>query len=104
MHPFLAHLIGDFLIQNDWMASHKKHSSFAAFVHMISYLIPFLFTELLWWQIALIGVTHFAQDRSQFVTWWVKTWKKIPDKSEGVVPLFVDQVFHLLIIQLVMGL
>ena len=102
MHPFLAHLIGDFLIQNDWMASNKKNNSFVAFVHVLTYLIPFVFTGLQWWQIALIGVTHFAQDSSSFVDWFIRVWKKIPEGERGVMPLAVDQVFHLVIIQLVM--
>lgn len=104
MHPFLAHLIGDFLIQNDWMAKYKKEKGFVTFIHVCSYLIPFLFTDLVWWQLALIGITHFAQDRSSFVEWWIRVWKKIPDGGRGVIPLIVDQVFHLLIIQIVMNL
>ena len=104
MHPFLAHLIGDFIIQTDWMASNKKHSSFAALVHVLAYLLPFIFTELIWWQLVLIGVTHFAQDRSSFVSWWMRVWKKAPDENGGIIPLSVDQVFHLLIIQIVVWL
>ena len=102
MHPFLAHLVGDFIIQNEWMASHKKSSSFVALVHVLAYLIPFVFTGLVWWQIVLIGCTHFLQDRSTFVDWFVHTWKRVPAGSEGVIPLVVDQVFHLVIIQLIM--
>jgi len=102
MHPFLAHLIGDFLIQNEWMAVNKKNNPFVAFVHVLAYLIPYVFTGLLWWQIALIGITHFAQDSSSFVEWFIRVWKKIPEGGRGVMPLAVDQVFHLVIIQLVM--
>ena len=104
MHPFLAHLIGDFIIQTDWMAKNKKHSSFAALVHVLAYLLPFIFTGLAWWQMLLIGVTHFAQDRSSFVAWWMRVWKKVPDENWGIIPLSVDQVFHLLIIQIVIWL
>lgn len=48
MPPFLAHLSGDFLIQNEWMASRKKTNSFVAFVHVLAYLIPYVFTSLVW--------------------------------------------------------
>ena len=104
MHPFLAHLIGDFLIQNEWMAINKKKSSFACLVHAVTYLIPFLFSNLAWWQLILIGATHFAQDRSAFVLWWLENWKRIPEKHWGTTPMFVDQTFHILIIQIVIWL
>jgi hypothetical protein len=104
MHPFLAHMIGDFLIQNEWMASHKKNNSWVAFVHVVAYLLPFLLTGLLWWQIVLIGLTHFLQDRSSFVDWFVRTWKRIPSGEGGIIPLIVDQVFHLIMIQIAIWL
>lgn len=104
MHPFLAHLIGDFVIQTEWMASNKKSSSFVAFIHVLAYLAPYVFTGMLWWQVALIGVTHFAQDRSTFVDWWMKNWKKVPEGRGGILALMVDQVFHLVIIQVAIWL
>lgn len=104
MSPFLAHLIGDFIIQNHWMASHKKEKSWVTLVHVLAYLLPFLLTGLNWWQISLIGLTHFLQDRSTFVDWFVRTWKKIPDGQQGIIPLIVDQVFHLIMIQIAIWL
>ena len=82
----------------------KKNSSFVAFVHVLAYLVPYVFTGMVWWQLALIGVTHFAQDRSTFVEWWMKTWKKVEDGKNGVVALAVDQVFHLIVIQIAIWL
>jgi hypothetical protein len=64
-----AHLIGDFLIQNDWMSREKKKSSWVCLVHVLTYLIPFLFCGFTWWQLLAIGVQHFAQDRTGFVVW-----------------------------------
>lgn len=52
MNIYLAHLVGDFIFQNDWMAKGKKTSSLICLVHIITYLIPFLFCGLKWWQIA----------------------------------------------------
>lgn len=72
MHWIYAHLIGDYLIQNDWMANGKKRSSWICAVHILTYLLPFAFTVLSWWQIALIGAQHFAQDRTGFVAWLMK--------------------------------
>ena len=72
MHWIYAHLIGDYLIQNDWMAAGKKQASWICAIHVLVYLIPFVFTGLCWWQIALIGVQHFAQDRTGFVVWFMR--------------------------------
>ena len=72
MHWIYAHLIGDYLIQTDWMANGKKRSSWICVVHVLTYLLPFLFTPLAWWQLALIGAEHFAQDRTAFVPWLMR--------------------------------
>lgn len=101
MSPFIAHFIGDFILQNDWMAVNKKKHSYACLVHVIVYLIPFAICPLQWWQIALIGLQHFIQDRTEIVIWWIKTWKKVPEKHWGQIPLFVDQVFHIAWIEIV---
>jgi hypothetical protein len=104
MHPFLAHLIGDFILQNEWMATNKKRSSFPCAVHTLVYLIPFLLCDLQWWQVAVIGIQHFAQDRSQFVLWWMRVWKRSHPEHWKDLPLYVDQVFHLVWIQFVIWL
>lgn len=60
MHWIYAHLIGDYLIQNDWMAKGKKTSTGICLVHIATYLLPFLFCGLKWWQVVAIGAQHFA--------------------------------------------
>ncbi|MEA3351968.1 MAG: DUF3307 domain-containing protein [Chloroflexota bacterium] len=101
MSPYIAHLIGDFILQTDWMAVRKKRSYFACLIHVLVYLIPFLACDLEWWQFALIGVMHFAQDRSAVVWWWMRVWKRVPREDWGVIPFYVDQSFHLVQIAIV---
>ena len=72
MHWIYAHLIVDYLIQNDWMAAGKKKSSWICAAHVATYLVPFAFTTLAWWQVALVGLQHFAQDRTGFVAWLMR--------------------------------
>lgn len=72
MNWILAHLIGDFLFQNDWMAIGKKRKSWICAIHVGAYMLPFLPLGLAWWQLALIAVQHFAQDRNDFVVWLMK--------------------------------
>jgi hypothetical protein len=101
MNPFVAHLIGDFILQNDWMAGNKKRSSVACLVHILVYLVPFLTCHLQWWQIGLIGVQHFAQDRTGFILWWMRVWKRVHPDNWKEIPLYVDQTFHLMWIEVV---
>lgn len=102
MSPYIAHLIGDFLIQTEWMAVNKKRDSWVCGVHVLTYLLPFLFCHLAWWQIGLIGLQHFAQDRSAFVLWWMRAWKRVPEQYWGGIPLYVDQTWHLLWIHIIL--
>ncbi len=101
MNPFVVHLIGDFITQNDWMAINKKKNSFACLIHIFVYLIPFVFCDLAWWQIALIGIQHFAQDRTEFILWWVGKVKHVPHDYWMQIPLYVDQAFHFAWIEIV---
>ena len=104
MSPYVAHLIGDFILQNEWMAMNKKQNTAPCLVHGLVYLVPFLICNLQWWQIALIGFQHFAQDRTGFVFWWLRVWKRAdPDQWQDL-PLFVDQAFHVMWIAIVLML
>jgi hypothetical protein len=72
----LAHAIGDYVIQSDWMATTKTKQSFAAAVHAVSYAIPFLLLTTAWAALAFIITTHFVIDRwrlARFVN-WAKNW------------------------------
>lgn len=80
----------------------KRKSTWVCLVHVLVYLLPFLFTSLSAWQLLLIGLAHFLQDRTDFVFWWMRTYKRVPEAHWGVIPLLVDQGFHLLTIELVL--
>jgi hypothetical protein len=68
----VAHAVGDYLIQSDWMANEKTKRSVAALAHALSYALPFLFITLSPLALAVIVGTHFAIDRwrlARFVVW-----------------------------------
>jgi hypothetical protein len=98
MHYVLAHFIGDFLLQNDWMARGKKTSNLICSVHVGLYMIPFMLVELSWIQFGLIAVQHWIQDRTSFVKWWCKNTKSFQvEVNQKTLPwghFVVDQVFH----------
>jgi hypothetical protein len=104
----LAHLIGDFLFQNDWMAVEKKKSNLACTIHVFFYMIPFLLTEISIIQFLLIASQHWVQDRTSFIAWWCKRIGSFQgeikhhalvsnNKFERVLPwghFIKDQIFH----------
>lgn len=68
----VAHAVGDYVIQSDWMATEKVKRSFAAAVHVATYAIPFLLLRPSPAALAVIIVTHFAIDRwrlARYVIW-----------------------------------
>lgn len=71
---FLLHLLGDYIIQNDWMATNKKKATwegfFACLIHCVTYSIPFLFI-LDWTAVLLVFATHFIIDRWHLVDWFI---------------------------------
>lgn len=72
MEQLLAHLFGDYVLQNDWMAQRKTKSSIPAGVHAATYTLPFILLTQSPWALAVIGVTHFVIDRfslAKYIVW-----------------------------------
>jgi len=69
---FVAHAVGDYLLQSDWMANEKTKKSVAALAHAICYSLPFLFLTLSIPALLVIASTHFVIDRwrlARYVVW-----------------------------------
>jgi len=88
-----AHMVGDFILQNDWM-QRKSSSSLVCLVHVLVYLLPFCFL-LNWWQLILVGVQHFMWDRWSVARRWQIFWKQTPPSKWMSGPLWVDQAWHI---------
>lgn len=69
----VGHLLGDYLLQNDWMANGKKKSSLICSVHCLLWTaaVVVLAGWWSWWIAPVLFITHFAQDRTTFVRWWM---------------------------------
>lgn len=107
MHWIYAHLIGDYLLQNDWMAFEKKKNSLVCLVHVTTYLTPFLFCDFHWWQLLLIGAQHFAQDRTGFIVWLMKIKGSEKFATGPCSPwsiIVTDNIIHILTIAVVASL
>lgn len=72
----LAHLVGDYVLQSDWMASQKTKRLTIAIVHAIAYSLPFLALRpsLAAW-LMIVG-THAIIDRWRLARYvvWAKEW------------------------------
>lgn len=72
MIQLILHLIGDYVLQSDWMAQNKRKSSIAAGAHAVTYSLPFLLLQPSWMAFAVILGTHFLIDRfglARYVVW-----------------------------------
>lgn len=112
MLQILLHLIGDYLLQNDWMAARKTRFDLegwlACSIHSILYTLPFMFFFTIK-TCAIILVTHFLIDKFQLALYWIKliNWRKestnygFSDKKPVWVALWlfviIDNSFHLII-------
>lgn len=59
----LTHMIGDYLLQSDYMAQEKTKSNLACFLHALTYTIPFLRHTKSPVKLFKIGFSHFIIDR-----------------------------------------
>ncbi len=98
----VGHLIGDYIVQNDWMAANKgiPHPGekplenepmssalwamdcerwhighFACFTHCLCYTLAVWacsFWWMPWWGLAVCFVVHFPIDRFRLAGWWMR--------------------------------
>lgn len=98
-----AHLVGDFALQNHWMANNKASDGAVCFIHVMVYGIPMTLVLLvnghlgltpcfvLW----LIQLQHFLQDRYQLHLKWMKFYRQTEPERWPTGPLCVDQAWHI---------
>lgn len=97
---FAAHLVGDFLLQNDWM-QRKSESTFICLTHIAMYSIPFSLLLGLMpkafpiWMFAAILIEHFLQDRFALHRKWMNFYRQTQPDKWPVGPLCMDQAMHI---------
>ena len=80
MVQLILHLIGDYLLQSDWMALNKTKCSKAAAVHAITYSLPFLIICPSLNAFLVICITHFFIDRYRLARYVVFAKSRIGPK------------------------
>ncbi len=102
---FLGHLVGDYILQTDWMAGNKKRSPWPCIVHCILWaasvtlfagwgLLPFI----------LLFLFHYIQDRTTLVRQWMRLIGQEGFATGPYAPwsmVIIDNTFHLLQIWLI---
>lgn len=108
----VSHLVGDFLLQTDWQARHKREGlgrdplhRRALVTHVLTYTVAFL-PALVWigletdaaWAVAiglLIAIPHLIQDDRRLLDAYMARVKGLAETSSGL-RVAVDQSFHAL--------
>ena len=114
----LAHLVGDYLLQSDWMANEKTKRWWPAIAHAVTYGLPFLLVTRSPVALLVIVATHALIDRyrlARHVVWvknfigprgsnrpWAECWATgyTPDKPVWMavwLMIIADNTMHLAI-------
>lgn len=76
----IGHLVGDYLIQNDFIAMNKKSNSFVCAVHCFLWSWSVILFGVPWTtnfafpvvpMFAILFITHFIQDRTTIIRKWM---------------------------------
>lgn len=117
---FIAHLLGDFTLQNHQMANLKSKNSLVCAVHVLIYSSLFLvlmgsFAEVSWPALLVIATTHYLIDRHKLADRWARIYgvgyqdnllepafpgpllDDPPEHMKDWLVVIVDQSFHLAI-------
>lgn len=109
----VSHLVGDFLIQTDWQARHKRGredgdplARRALAAHVLTYTLCFV-PALIWlasgigaWAIGvgvLIALPHMVQDDGQLLGAYMRRVKGF-EPEPGPLAMAVDQSAHVLVL------
>lgn len=93
---FIAHLIADWLLQNDWMSKNKtslRHP--AAWIHATIY--AGLLGLALGWQAGLaLGALHILVDTRVPLRWWQDVFRQTREgPMAATLRVWADQVIHI---------
>jgi hypothetical protein len=99
----IGHLVGDFLLQTNWMAVNKPTKLSALLTHVTIYTLvvtafAYLAGGISYKAAVFIFLTHMILDKRNFVAFWVKNVNKA-EKTPWL-NIASDQSWHLLILAL----
>ena|ERR1041384_7241073 len=92
----VAHLIADWLLQNNWMAKNKYSLVHpAAWIHASIYAAS-LALAIGWPAGLTLGLLHLIIDTGIPLQWWTHIYKDCADVPEALhIAIWADQVVHI---------
>ena len=84
IYLILCHLIGDYILQIDFIAKTKGSNWYHLFVHSALYCVPFILIYGLDWKIAILFISHMIIDSLK------ARWNKISYMN--------DQLLHYIVL------
>lgn len=68
------HLVGDYVLQSQWMADNKSKRTWPCLIHVVAYTLPFMMLTRSWPALLFILSTHALIDRYQLARYviWAK--------------------------------
>ena len=112
----VCHLVGDYLLQTDWQANHKRgglgpnrESRRALASHVLSYTLAY--TPVFVWLagdigfrlipvIGLVAIPHWIQDDGRLLTVYIENVKGVEAAANRSVAAAADQSFHFVVLLL----
>ena len=107
----IGHLVGDWLLQNDWMATDKRKGllTSAGMTHFIIYTVitmgAFWLAQgekirgsLFLGLTLLVFVSHWLIDATSLVDYWIRVYRQ---SDKAIMRIMVDQTLHLLVLAIV---
>lgn len=110
----VAHLVGDFGLQTEWQAEHKRGglghdrtARRALFAHVTVYTLVFVPAFVWLWDdigagvlalAAVIFVTHLVQDDGRLLDRYAVSIKRTNPRNHPAVMVAVDQTLHLVVL------
>jgi hypothetical protein len=105
---FVAHLIGDWILQNDWQAKNKSKSWWALISHVLIYHVLILGVLLyfvgsqpsVYIAVVLLAFSHLILDRQTTIIWLMQ---RFHNSGDGTTPerwlmVAFDQALHIVLL------
>jgi hypothetical protein len=107
MEQLICHLVGDYVLQTNWMVRHKHEKLAVAAIHALTYVLPFILITRAPAALIIIFATHMLIDHFRIARHvirlrnWCWTDNGFPTEtpshiSQGI-SIVVDNTIHLLI-------
>jgi hypothetical protein len=107
---FIAHLVGDWLLQNEWQAINKRKRWQALLSHVVVYhlvvlavlVVRFGFQNInVYFAVIFLAITHAVLDLRSPVEWFIRTFRLSATREPELwLVIVVDQSMHFVLLGL----